>query len=203
MVLRELCTSFARALPSSRQGRYSQRSRSKAAESAKKRPDNALCCESRSLPSQHSFECVRWAISELLRQSFHEWAGPSTAQSVWARACCQRTRERGIEHPAADKSLQRKSPDAGMVPSGHAPHFSLAGSIEVRFYDAERFLQSQLTKNSLTVTRNFSSLRSWEKRLAITRSTWNKLGIFRVRALASGIDPPHAGVPLPVCHFHA
>jgi hypothetical protein len=30
----------------------------------------------------------------------------------------------------------------------NAPHFSLAGSIEPRFYDAERLLQSQLTVNS-------------------------------------------------------
>jgi hypothetical protein len=73
------------------------------------------------------------------------------------------TRERGIEHHAAGTSLQRKSPDGGTVPSGHAPQFSLAGSIEARFYDAEQFLESQPTvKNSLTVTGNFSSLRSRE-----------------------------------------
>jgi len=28
----------------------------------------------------------RWACSKFLRQSFHEWAGHSIAQSVWARA---------------------------------------------------------------------------------------------------------------------
>jgi hypothetical protein len=31
----------------------------------------------------------RWACSKFLRQSFHEWAGHSIAQSVWARAYYQ------------------------------------------------------------------------------------------------------------------
>src|SRR6266550_2588291 len=47
----------------------------------------------------------RWAYSKFLRQSFHEWAGHSIAQSVWARAYYQRQRERGKEHHAAVRAL--------------------------------------------------------------------------------------------------
>jgi len=50
----------------------------------------------------------RWASSKFLRQSFHEWAGHSIAQSVWARAYYQRQRERGKEHHAAVRALAFK-----------------------------------------------------------------------------------------------
>jgi hypothetical protein len=43
----------------------------------------------------------RWACAKFLRQSFHEWAGHSIAQSVWARAYYQQQRERGQDHHAA------------------------------------------------------------------------------------------------------
>ena len=49
-----------------------------------------------------------WACSKFLRQSFHEWAGHSIAQSVWARAYYQRQRERGKEHHAAVRALAFK-----------------------------------------------------------------------------------------------
>jgi transposase len=50
----------------------------------------------------------RWASPKFLRQSFHEWAGHSIAQSVWARAYYQRQRERGKEHHAAVRALAFK-----------------------------------------------------------------------------------------------
>jgi transposase len=50
----------------------------------------------------------RWACSKFLRQSFHEWAGHSIGQSVWARAYYQRQRERGKEHHAAVRALAFK-----------------------------------------------------------------------------------------------
>src|SRR5499427_6139441 len=50
----------------------------------------------------------RWACSKFLRQSFHEWAGHSIAQSVLARACDHRQRERGKEHHAAVRALAFK-----------------------------------------------------------------------------------------------
>jgi transposase len=37
----------------------------------------------------------RWACPKFLRQSFHEWAGHSIAQSAWARAYYQQQRDRG------------------------------------------------------------------------------------------------------------
>jgi hypothetical protein len=40
----------------------------------------------------------RWACPKFLRQSFHEWAGHSIAQSVWARAYYQQQRQRGKDH---------------------------------------------------------------------------------------------------------
>jgi hypothetical protein len=43
----------------------------------------------------------RWACAKFLRQSFHEWAGHSVAQSVWARAYYQQQRQRGNDHRAA------------------------------------------------------------------------------------------------------
>jgi Transposase IS116/IS110/IS902 family len=49
-----------------------------------------------------------WACSKFLRQSFHEWAGHSIAQSVWARAYYQQQRERGKEHHAAVRALAFK-----------------------------------------------------------------------------------------------
>jgi Transposase IS116/IS110/IS902 family len=49
-----------------------------------------------------------WACSKFLRQSFHEWAGHSIGQSVWARAYYQRQRERGKEHHAAVRALAFK-----------------------------------------------------------------------------------------------
>jgi len=50
----------------------------------------------------------RWACSKFLRQSFHEWAGHSIAQSVWARAYYQRHRQRAKEHHAAVRALAFK-----------------------------------------------------------------------------------------------
>jgi transposase len=50
----------------------------------------------------------RWACSKFLRQSFHEWAGHSIAQSVWARAYYYQQRERGKEHHAAVRALAFK-----------------------------------------------------------------------------------------------
>jgi transposase len=47
----------------------------------------------------------RWACPKFLRQSFHEWAGHSIAQSVWARAYYQQQRQRGKDHHAAVASL--------------------------------------------------------------------------------------------------
>ena len=42
---------------------------------------------------------------KFLRQSFHEWAGHSIAQSVWARAYDQQQRQRGKDHHAAVRAL--------------------------------------------------------------------------------------------------
>ena len=50
----------------------------------------------------------RWACSKFLRQSFHEWAGHSIGQSVWARAYSQQQRERGKKHHAAVRALAFK-----------------------------------------------------------------------------------------------
>src|SRR5262249_56160803 len=50
----------------------------------------------------------RWACATFLRQSFHEWAGHSIAQSVWARAYYQQQRERGNDHHAAVRALAFK-----------------------------------------------------------------------------------------------
>jgi hypothetical protein len=50
----------------------------------------------------------RWACSKFLRQSFHEWAGHSIGQSVWARTYYQRQRERGKERHAAVRGLAFK-----------------------------------------------------------------------------------------------
>jgi hypothetical protein len=50
----------------------------------------------------------RWASAKFLRQSFHEWAGHSIAQSVWARAYYQQQRERGQDHHAAVRAFAFK-----------------------------------------------------------------------------------------------
>ncbi len=47
----------------------------------------------------------RWACPKFLRQSFHEWAGHSIAQSAWARAYYQQQRKRGKGHHAAVRAL--------------------------------------------------------------------------------------------------
>jgi transposase len=50
----------------------------------------------------------RWACPKFLRQSFHEWAGHSIAQSVWARSYYQQLRNRGKGHHAAVRALAFK-----------------------------------------------------------------------------------------------
>ena len=50
----------------------------------------------------------RWACPKFLRQSFHEWAGHSIAQSVWARSHYQQLRARGKGHHAAVRALAFK-----------------------------------------------------------------------------------------------
>jgi hypothetical protein len=50
----------------------------------------------------------RWACPKFLRQSFHEWAGHSIAQSVWARAYYQQQRQRGKDHHAVVRALAFK-----------------------------------------------------------------------------------------------
>ena len=50
----------------------------------------------------------RWACPKFLRQSFHEWAGHSIAQSAWARAYYQQQRDRGSDHHAAVRALAFK-----------------------------------------------------------------------------------------------
>jgi transposase len=50
----------------------------------------------------------RWACPKFLRQSFHEWAGHSIAQSQWARAYYLQQRKRGKGHHAAVRSLAFK-----------------------------------------------------------------------------------------------
>src|SRR5262245_25655458 len=50
----------------------------------------------------------RWACPKFLRQSFHEWAGHSIAQSTWARAYYQQQRDRGSDHHAAVRALAFK-----------------------------------------------------------------------------------------------
>jgi transposase len=50
----------------------------------------------------------RWACPKFLRQSFHEWAGHSIAQSVWARSYYQQLRSRGKGHHAAVRALAFK-----------------------------------------------------------------------------------------------
>ena len=50
----------------------------------------------------------RWACPKFLRQSFHEWAGHSIAQSVWARSYYQQQRSKGRKHQAVVRSLAFK-----------------------------------------------------------------------------------------------
>ena len=45
---------------------------------------------------------------KFLRHSFHEWAGHSIAQSVWARAYYQQQRQRGKDHHAVVRALAFK-----------------------------------------------------------------------------------------------
>jgi transposase len=47
----------------------------------------------------------RFACPKFLRQSFHEFAAQSIAQSAWARTYYKRQRERGNGHQAAVRSL--------------------------------------------------------------------------------------------------
>jgi transposase len=49
-----------------------------------------------------------WACPKFLRQSFHEWAGHSIAQSTWARTYYQQQRRRGSDHHAAVRALAFK-----------------------------------------------------------------------------------------------
>jgi len=50
----------------------------------------------------------RWACPKFLRQSFHEWAGHSIAQSEWARAYYQQQRSHGNTHHEAVRALAFK-----------------------------------------------------------------------------------------------
>src|SRR5499426_1792967 len=50
----------------------------------------------------------RWACPKFLRQSFHEWAGHSIAQSEWARAYYQQQRSKGNTHHEAVRALAFK-----------------------------------------------------------------------------------------------
>src|SRR6516225_3226537 len=50
----------------------------------------------------------RVACPKFLRQSFHEWAGHSIANSVWARSYYQQLRSRGKGHHAAVRALAFK-----------------------------------------------------------------------------------------------
>jgi len=50
----------------------------------------------------------RWAYPKFLRQSFHEWAGHSIAQSQWARIYYQQQRSKGNTHRAAVRALAFK-----------------------------------------------------------------------------------------------
>ena len=50
----------------------------------------------------------RWACPKFLRQTFHEWAGHSIAQSAWASAYYQQQRANGSEHHAAVRALAFK-----------------------------------------------------------------------------------------------
>lgn len=50
----------------------------------------------------------RFACSKFLRQTFHEWAGHSIAQSAWARAYYQQQCRRGKKHQAAVRALAFK-----------------------------------------------------------------------------------------------
>ena len=50
----------------------------------------------------------RWTCPKFLRQTFHEYAGHSIAQSEWARAFYQLQREHGKSHHAAVRALAYK-----------------------------------------------------------------------------------------------
>lgn len=50
----------------------------------------------------------RWAAPKFLRQTFHEFAGHSIRESVWARAYYEQMRQRGKGHHAAVRALAYK-----------------------------------------------------------------------------------------------
>jgi transposase len=50
----------------------------------------------------------RWACPKFLRQSFHEWAGHSLAQSTWAQAFYREQIRKGKGHHAAVRALAFK-----------------------------------------------------------------------------------------------
>ena len=50
----------------------------------------------------------RWACPKFLRQTFHEWAGHTLDNSVWARAYYQQQRAKGQDHHAAVRALAYK-----------------------------------------------------------------------------------------------
>lgn len=50
----------------------------------------------------------RWACNHFLRQTFHEFAGHSISQSIWARAFYAEQRKRGKGHHAAVRALAYK-----------------------------------------------------------------------------------------------
>ena len=50
----------------------------------------------------------RFGCSKFLRQTFHEWAGHSIAQSAWAKAYYTLQKSRGKKHHAAVRALAFK-----------------------------------------------------------------------------------------------
>jgi transposase len=83
----------------------SQRDRYRSANEVQKYSGIAPVTESSGKKKWVHFRC---ACSKFLRQTFHEWAGHSIAQSVWARAYYYQQRERGKEHHAAVRALAFK-----------------------------------------------------------------------------------------------
>ncbi len=57
---------------------------------------------------QSEWTHFRWACPKFRRQSFHEWAGHSIANSIWARAYYLEQIRKGKEHHAAVWSLAFK-----------------------------------------------------------------------------------------------
>ena len=83
----------------------SQRDRYASAEEVQKYSGIALVTER---SGKKKWVHFRWACPKFLRQSFHEWAGHSIAQSVWARAYYQQQRQRGKDHHAVVRALAFK-----------------------------------------------------------------------------------------------